>query len=122
MIQPYSRLKVADNTGAKEIMCIRPGGRGKPKSAQLGDLVIGSVKIVTPSSGVKKKEVVKGVIIRQRKPFQRKDGTVIRFDDNAVVLINPDGLPRGSRIFGPVARELRDRGYSKIVSMATEVL
>jgi len=122
MIQPYSRLKVVDNTGAREIMCIRIGGRGKPKSAQLGDLVIGSVKVVTPGSTVKKKEVVKGVIIRQKKPFQRKDGTVIRFDDNAVVLINPDGLPRGSRIFGPVARELRDQGYSRIVSMATEVL
>lgn len=122
MIQPYSRLKVADNSGAKIIMCIRSGRGAKPKAAEIGDLIIGSVKIAAAHSGVKKKEIVKAVIVRQRKPFRRKDGTTIRFDDNAVVLVNPDKTPRGSRIFGPVARELRERGFSRIVSMATEVI
>lgn len=122
MIQSYSRLKVADNSGAKEIMCIRVVGRGKPTSAVLGNIIIGAVKVATPHSVVKKKEVVRAVIIRQRKPTQRADGTSIRFDDNAVVIINPDNTPRGSRIFGPVARELRDLGFSRIVSMAMEVI
>jgi len=122
MIQSYSRLKVADNSGAKEIMCIRVVGRGKPTSAVLGNIIIGAVKVATPHSVVKKKEVVRAVIIRQRKPSQRADGTSIRFDDNAVVIINPDNTPRGSRIFGPVARELRDLGFSRIVSMAMEVI
>lgn len=122
MIQSQSRLKVADNTGAKIVMCIKTLGKAKPKSAQLGDLIVGSVKSATPHSGVKKKEIVRAVIIRQKKPFQRKDGTSIRFDDNAVVLLGLDGSLRGSRIFGPVARELREVGFQKIISMATEVL
>lgn len=122
MIQPYSRLKVADNTGAKIVMCIRVVGKAKPNAAQIGDCIIGSVKSVTPRMTVKKKEVVRAVIVRQRFPHQRKDGTAIRFDDNAVVLINPDNTPRGSRIFGPVARELREKGFARIISLATEVL
>jgi len=122
MIQPYSRLKVADNTGAKEVMCIRLIGKGKPRVAQIGDVITGSIKSAVPQSAAKKKEIVRAVIIRQRKPLRRKDGTTIRFDDNAIVLLNPDNTPRGSRIFGPVARELRDKGFQKIISLATEVL
>jgi len=122
MIKPYTRLKVADNSGAKEVMCIRVIKPCIIDEARLGDIIVGTVKSAIPHSQVKKKEVVKGVIVRQTFPHQRPDGTMIRFDDNAVVLINPDKTPRGSRIFGPVARELRDRGYMKIVSLATEVL
>lgn len=122
MIQPYSRLKVADNTGAKDINVITVIGGAKAHAAKLGDVVVASVKSAVPHSGVKKKEVVKAVIIRQKFPYSRPDGTMIRFDDNAAVLINPDKTPRGSRIFGPVARELRDRGYMKIISLASEVL
>lgn len=122
MIQPYTRLKVADNSGAREVMCIRVVGQSKRDLAQLGDVIVGSVKAALPHSQVKKKEVIKGVVIRQTFPFIRSDGTTIRFDDNAIVLINADKTPRGSRIFGPVARELRDRGYTKIISLATEVL
>ena len=122
MIQSYSRLKVADNSGAKEVMCIRVVGKRNPQFAQLGDLIVGSVKVATPHSNVKKKDIVKAVVVRQRKPYRRPDGTVIRFDDNAIVLLDTEKNPRGSRIFGPVARELRERGYSKIVSMAMEVL
>lgn len=121
MIQPYSRLLVADNSGAKEIMCIRVIGEAKHDSARLGDVIVASVKSATPNAAVKKKEVVKAVIVRQKAPHSRKDGTAIRFDDNAVVLINADNTPRGTRIFGPVARELRERGYNKIISLATEV-
>lgn len=122
MIQSYSRLKVADNTGAKEIACIRVISKAKPNAAQIGDLIIGSVKSAVPHGSVKKKEIVRAVIIRQKKPLQRQDGTSIRFDDNAVVLINLDKTPRGTRIFGPVARELREAGFSRIISMTTEVL
>lgn len=122
MIQSYSRLKVADNSGAREVMCIRVLGKGKPDAAKIGDIIVGSVKLATAQAPVKKKEVVQAVIVRQKKPLQRKDGTNIRFDDNAVVLINPDRTPRGTRVFGPVARELRDLGFGKVVSMATEVL
>ncbi len=122
MIQSYSRLKVADNSGAKEIMCIRVIGGGKPAAARVGNIIVGTVKVATPHNLVKKKEVVKAVIVRQRKPMQRSDGTSIKFDDNAVVILNPDRTPRGSRIFGPVARELRDLGFNKIISMAMEVL
>lgn len=122
MIQPYSRLKVADNTGAKEIMVIRVLGRAKANAAKLGDILVATVKSATPQGQVKKKEVVKAVIVRQKFPYKRVDGTTIRFDDNAAVIINPDKTPRGSRIFGPVARELRDKGYMKIISLATEVL
>ena len=122
MIQPYSRVKVADNTGAKEILCIRVLGGAKANAAKLGDVIVGSVKAAVPNGTVKKKEIVKAVIIRQKFPHGRVDGTTIRFDDNAVVIINPDKTPRGTRIFGPVARELRDRGYMKIISLAPEVL
>ena len=122
MIQPYSRLKVADNTGAKEIQCIRVVGGAKQNAAKLGDVIVASVKSAVPNGTVKKKEVVKAVIIRQKFPMSRTDGTTIRFDDNAVVIINPDKTPRGTRIFGPVARELRDRGYMKIISLASEVI
>ena len=122
MIKSYTRLKVADNTGAKETMCIRVLKPAKVDSARLGDIVVCSVKSAIPHAQAKKKEVVRAVVIRQKAPFQRPDGTTIRFDDNAVVLINPDKTPRGSRIFGPVARELRDRGFGKIISLATEVL
>jgi len=121
MIQSYSRLVVADNSGAKEIMCIRVIGESKNDLARLGDVIVGSVKSATPNAGVKKKEVIKAVLVRQTSPYNRKDGTAIRFDDNAVVLINADNTPRGTRIFGPVARELRERGYNKIISLATEV-
>ena len=121
MIQSYTRLKVDDNSGAREVMCIRVVGEAKRDKARLGDLIVGSVKLATPHANVKKKEVVKGVIVRQKSPMQRPDGTTIRFDDNAVVLINADKTPRGTRIFGPVARELRERGYGRIISLATEV-
>ena len=122
MIQPYSRLKVADNSGAKIIQVITVVGGAKRCAAQLGDVVTASVKSAVPHGTVKKKEIVKGVIVRQVFAHTRVDGTSIRFDDNAVVLINPDKTPRGTRIFGPVARELRDRGYMKIVSLASEVI
>jgi len=122
MIQPYSRLKVADNSGAKIVQVITVVGGAKANAAQLGDVVTASVKSAVPHGTVKKKEVVKGVIIRQVFAHTRADGTSIRFDDNAVALINADKTPRGTRIFGPVARELRDRGYMKIVSLASEVL
>lgn len=122
MIQSYSRLKVADNSGAKEVMTIRVIGHAKADGAQLGQIIVATVKSAIPNGTVKKKEVVKAVIIRQKFPYKRPDGTTIRFDDNAVVIINADKTPRGSRIFGPVARELRDKGYSKIISLATEVL
>lgn len=122
MIRQYTRLKVADNTGAKIVSCILVGRGTKVASAQLGDVIIASVKSVIPHSQVKKKEIVKAVIIRQKFPYKRADGSMIRFDENAVVIINPDKTPRGSRIFGPVARELRDKGYMKIISLATEVL
>lgn len=122
MIQPYTRLKVADNSGAKEVMVIRVVGGAKAYAAKVGDIVVGSVKVTAPHSATKKKEVIRGVIIRQVQPLKRPDGTSIRFDDNAIVILNPDNTPRGSRIFGPVARELRDRGFGKIISMAMEAL
>ena len=122
MIQQESRLKVADNSGAKELLCIRVlGGTGK-RYARIGDRIICSVKSADPSSSVKKGDVVKAVVVRTRKERRRKDGSYIRFDDNAAVLLATDGGPRGTRIFGPVARELRDKGYMKIVSLAPEVL
>jgi len=122
MINSYTRLKVADNTGAKEILCIRVVGGAKAKSGQIGDILVGSVKSATAQGQAKKKEVVRAVIVRQKFPLSRQDGTVIRFDDNAAVLINPDKTPRGTRIFGPVAKELREKGFMRIVSLATEVL
>lgn len=122
MIQPYSRLNVADNSGARAVMCIRTERKAKANAAQVGDILTVTVKLATPNAQVKKKEVAKAVIVRQKNPVKRKDGTTIRFDDNAVVMINPDKTPRGTRIFGPVARELRERGFTKIISMAMEVL
>jgi len=122
MMQSYSRFKVADNTGAKEVMCIRGLSSTKKDALGIGNIIVGTIKIAAPHSAVKKKEIIRAVIVRQKKALQRPDGTSIKFDDNAIVLINPDKTPRGSRIFGPVARELRDLGYGRIVSMATEVL
>ena len=122
MIQPLSRLKVADNTGAKEIMCIRVLGGSKVKAGTVGDIIIASVKDAAPGGNAKKGEVVRAVIVRVSKEYGRTDGSHIRFDDNAAVLIRQDGNPRGTRIFGPVARELRDKQFMKIVSLAPETL
>jgi len=122
MIQQGSRLKVADNTGAKEVSCIKVLGGSRRRYARLGDIIVVSVKEATAAGVAKKKEVARAVIVRQKQSFRRKDGSWIRFDENAVVLINKDKTPRGTRVFGPVARELRDRGYMKIVSLAPEVL
>ena len=122
MIQPQTRLKVADNTGAKEIMCFRVLGGSFRQSGSVGDVIVASVKTATPGGVVKKGDVVKAVIVRTHKQYRRADGTYIRFDDNAAVIINAQKQPRGTRIFGPVARELRDKDYMKIVSLAPEVL
>ncbi len=122
MIQPYTRLTVADNSGARELSVIQVIGGANKYAASLGDLVIAAVKDALPNGTVKRKEVVRAVIVRTHKPYKRNDGSAIRFDDNAAVVINKDGTPRGSRVFGPVARELRDRGYMKIISLAEEVL
>lgn len=122
MIQIYSRLRVADNSGAKVISCIGvPGGSGR-RYAGLGDIIVASVKEAAPAAGVKKGEVVRAVIVRTSKSYRRRDGSHIRFDDNAAVIVNPENLPRGTRIFGPVARELRDKNFMRIVSLAPEVL
>jgi large subunit ribosomal protein L14 len=117
-----SRLQVADNTGAKEVMCIKVLGGSRRRYAHLGDVIICSVKSVIPGSDVKKKAVVRGVIVRTKNPARRTDGSYVRFDNNAVVLIDKDNNPRGTRIFGAVARELRDRRFMKIVSLANEVV
>ena len=122
MIQQETRLKVADNTGAKEIMCIRCLGGSYRKYARIGDVIVASVKTATPGGVVKKGDVVKAVIVRTKKPTRRADGSYIRFDENAAVIIKEDGNPKGTRIFGPVARELRDGEYMKILSLAPEVL
>ena len=122
MIQPQSHLKVADNTGAKEIMCIRILGGSRKKYAEVGDLIKASVKQAQPNAGVKKGEVVTAVIVRTAKEYGRADGSYIRFDDNAAVIISAGNNPRGTRIFGPVARELRDKAFMKIISLAPEVL
>jgi large subunit ribosomal protein L14 len=122
MIQNETRLRVADNTGAKEILCIRVLGGSARKYAGVGDIIVGTVKQAQPGGAVKKGEVVRAVIVRTAKEYGRPDGSHIRFDDNAVVLINPQNNPRGTRIFGPVARELREKGFMKIVSQAPEVL
>jgi large subunit ribosomal protein L14 len=121
MIQQESRLKVADNSGAKEVLCIRVLGGSKRRYASVGDLIVVSVKDSTPG-GIKKGTVSKAVIVRTKKEIRRKDGSYIRFDDNAVVLLTASDEPRGTRIFGPVARELRERNYMRIVSLAPEVL
>lgn len=122
MIQQESYLKVADNTGAKEIKCIRVLGGSKRKFGNIGDVIVASVRKSTPGGTVKKGEVVKAVIVRSAKGVRRPDGTYVRFDDNAAVLIRDDKNPRGTRIFGPVARELRDKDYMKILSLAPEVI
>ena len=122
MIQQESYLKVADNTGAKEIKCIRVLGGSTRKFGNIGDVIVASVRKAQPGGTVKKGEVVKAVIVRSAKGVRRNDGTYVRFDDNAVVLIKDDKNPRGTRIFGPVARELRDKDYMKILSLAPEVI
>ncbi|HEU0242859.1 MAG TPA: 50S ribosomal protein L14 [Candidatus Limnocylindrales bacterium] len=122
MIQASTRLRVADNTGARTIECIRIMGRSRKTVAGIGDVIIASVKTAIPNAPVKKGDVVRAVIVRTSKEIGRPDGSYIRFDENAAVLINNQGNPRGTRIFGPVARELRDRNYMKIVSLAPEVL
>ncbi|HTO14935.1 MAG TPA: 50S ribosomal protein L14 [Edaphocola sp.] len=122
MIQQESRLKVADNSGGKEVLCIRVLGNSGQKYAYVGDQIVVSVKDASPNGGVKKGIVSKAVIVRTKHKVRRKDGSYISFDENAVVLLNNSGDPRGTRIFGPVARELRDKGYMKIVSLAPEVL
>jgi large subunit ribosomal protein L14 len=122
VIQAETRLRVADNTGARELLCIRVRGGSKRRYAGVGDIIVGTVKQATPQGAVKKGEVVTAVVVRTRKEFGRDDGTYIAFDENAAVLIDPQNNPRGTRIFGPVARELRDGGFMKIVSLAPEVL
>lgn len=122
MIQNQTRLRIADNTGAKEIMCIRVLGATRRRYASIGDLIVASVKQATPQGVVKAKEVVRAVVVRTKKEIKRPDGTYIRFDENAAVILEKDKIPKGTRIFGPVARELRDKGFNKIVSLAPEVL
>ena len=122
MIPPQTRLKVADNTGAKEIMCFRVMGGSFRQTGSVGDIIMASVKSATPGGVVKKGDVVKAVIVRTHKSYRRPDGSYIRFDDNAAVIINNDKQPKGTRIFGPVARELREHDFMKIVSLAPEVL
>lgn len=122
MIQPQTRLRVADNSGAREIMCIRVLGGSSRRWGSVGDIIIGAVKAAQPNAGVKKGEVVRAVIVRTAQEYGRPDGSHIKFDDNAAVLINQQGNPRGTRIFGPVGRELRERQFMRIVSLAPEVL
>jgi len=122
MIQQESRLVVADNTGAKEILCIRVLGGSAKKYARIGDIIVATVKQATPTAQVKKGEVVRAVVVRTAKELRRPDGSYVRFDDNAAVIIDEYNNPKGTRIFGPVARELRDKGFMKIVSLAPEVI
>ncbi|MHB1412494.1 MAG: 50S ribosomal protein L14 [Thermoleophilia bacterium] len=122
MIQVETRLKIADNTGARELLCIRIMGGSRRRYARIGDTIVGTVKVASPGGAVKKGEVVRAVVVRTKKELGRKDGTYIAFDENAAVLIDAAKNPRGTRIFGPVARELRDRNFMKIVSLAPEVL
>ena len=122
MIQMQTRLTVADNTGAKEVMCFKVLGGSKRRTAGLGDVIVCSVKSVIPGSDIKKKAVVKAVIVRTRQPARRPDGSYVRFDNNAVVIIDDAGNPKGTRVFGPVARELRNMDYMKIISLAPEVV
>jgi large subunit ribosomal protein L14 len=122
MIQQESRLKVADNSGAKSILCIRVLGGTKRRYARVGDIIVASVKEANPSGNVKKKSVVKAVVVRTTDQIRRKDGSTIRFDENAAVIINDDKQPRATRVFGPIPRELREAGYAKIISLAPEVL
>ena len=122
MVQQQTILKVADNTGAKELMCIRCLGGSYRKYGGVGDIIVASVKTATPGGVVKKGDVVKAVVVRTKKPIRRADGSYLRFDENAAVIIKEDGTPKGTRIFGPVARELREKDYLKILSLAPEVL
>ena len=123
MIQQESRLNAADNSGARQLLCIRVLGGSRRRYARVGDIIVASVKTANPAGGVKRKSVVKAVIVRTTSPIRRADGSVVRFDDNAAVLLGEDDKnPRGTRIFGPVPRELREKGYSKIISLAPEVL
>ncbi len=122
MIQQESRLKVADNSGAKEILCIRVLGGTRRRYARVGDIIVATVKDANPSGNVKKKSVVKAVVVRTTDQIRRKDGSTIRFDENAAVIIGDDKNPRATRVFGPIPRELREAGYSKIISLAPEVL
>jgi len=122
MIQIYSKLEVADNSGAREIRCIQVMGGSKHRYARIGDIITANVRDALPNSGVKKGDVVKAVVVRLRQDTKRPDGTTIRFDTNAAVLINKDKEPRGTRIFGPVPRELRDKGFMRIISLAPEVV
>lgn len=122
MIQPQTRLKVADNTGAKEIICIRVLGGSYRRSGNIGDIIVAAVKKAIPGGTVKKGDVVKAVIVRSSKGLRRADGSHIRFDDNAAVIIDNQKQPKGTRVFGPIARELRDKGYMKIISLAPDVL
>jgi len=122
MIQQQSRLKVADNTGAREIMCIRVLGGSRRRYARVGDIIVASVKQATPNSSVRKGDVVRAVVVRTKKGYSRPDGSHIRFDDNAAVLVDEYRSPRGTRIFGPVARELREKGFMRVVSLAPEAL
>lgn len=122
MIQQETRLNVCDNSGAREILCIRVLGGTRRRYARVGDIIVATVKEANPSGNVKKKSVVKAVVVRTSEKIRRKDGSTIKFDDNAAVIIGDDKQPRATRIFGPVPRELRDQGYSKIISLAPEVL
>lgn len=122
MIQHMTRLRVADNTGAKEVMCIKVLGGSKKRYASIGDVIVVTVKQATPRGVVKKKTVQRAVIVRQSAPIKRNDGSVLRFDENAVVIVNNDNQPKGTRVFGPIARELRAKGYQKIISLSPEVL
>lgn len=122
MIQHMTWLRVADNTGAKQVSCIKVLGGSKRRYAQVGDIIVVSVKEAAPKGVVKKKSVQRAVVVRQKSPIRRPDGTIVRFDENAVVIINAEGQPKGTRVFGPIARELRAAGYQKIISLAPEVL
>ena len=122
MIQPQTRLKVADNSGARQIMCINVLGGTRRRYARVGDVIVATVKEAIPGAAVKKKDIVRAVIVRTAKPFSRPDGSSIRFDENAAVILTDKNNPKGSRIFGPVARELRDKNFMKIISLAPEVL
>nr|YP_009511717.1 ribosomal protein L14 [Melanthalia intermedia]AXI97594.1 ribosomal protein L14 [Melanthalia intermedia] len=122
MIQTQSRLNVADNSGARKIMCIRVLGSNNPKYAKIGDVIVGVVKEALPNMSIRKSDIVRAVIVRTKKSLRRNDGMTIRFDDNAAVIVNQENNPRGTRVFGPIARELREKKFSKIISLATEVV
>lgn len=122
MIQAYTRMKAADNTGARELMCIRVLGGSARRYARVGDIIVATVKLATPGGMVKKGEIVKAVVVRTAKEYGRPDGSYVRFDDNAVVILGDKNNPKGSRVFGPVARELREKNFMKIISLAPEVL